>query len=121
MWADIFQQLVLGAILGLLGALLGGALDLRLSTRKESAEDGTGGPLLLLVGLGNTVIGALATVISFVVTGSIAAALVTGIGFFLGFGIGFLLLAWLLIRRDGQSPHGVEDGVPGRRGYSDNG
>jgi hypothetical protein len=115
----IMAEVILGTVLGFMGALLGGALDLYLGNRSKSRE--AGGPMLLLVGIGNTVMGIAAIALSYLLTGRITAALYVGVGIFAGFGLGFLLLATLWIKRESSAreendhlyverPGGAEDG-----------
>ena len=108
-----------GALIGFLGALVGAASDLAYARRNYSAKLPSGGLLLIVASILNTVVGLVAMLVSLLLTGSVRLAIFTGLGVFVGFAIGFLILAGILILigdREARtsSSTGQKTGAPGR-------
>lgn len=83
-----------GITLGIAVSIMGGLLDYwRFRQHKESG----GSVMLLVAGIGNTAAGIIAIVLSFLWSQSIWPALITGLAVFIGFSIGFLVIASLWI------------------------
>lgn len=97
---SLLNPFPLGIVIGVLGSILGAGIDLLISRRSQRTYS-TGGFLLLIAGGFNTLVGAVAILISILVTGSIRTALIIGLGVLTGFVIGFLTIAifWILVGR----------------------
>lgn len=93
--------LIVGCTFGFLSAIAGGIVDARLLSKHHQAdgETGVGGPMLLLAGMINSLVGVISIVISLLVTGSLRLAFFLGLSVLIGFVTGFLLLAGLFIVR----------------------
>ncbi|HSO27945.1 MAG TPA: hypothetical protein VLS48_07725 [Anaerolineales bacterium] len=109
----------LGVGIGVAGSALGAAADLTYARLTQQARLPSGGLLLVIASILNTVAGVAAIVYSLLQTGSIRLALLIGLGVFTGFAIGFLVLAGILIfisgREDENSSSAQrQPGAPGR-------
>ncbi len=100
----ITEFLIIGVLIGLLGALLGAAVD-RYYSRRLQTDSRMGGFLLITAGIFNTVVGTIAIVLSMFITGSLKIALVLGLGVLVGFAVGFFILAalWVFLAKDTEN------------------
>ena len=96
------SYLIVGGIFGFFSAILGGIVDSQIFSKRHTrnSELSLGGPMLILAGIINSVVGVIAIVVSLLVTGSLSSAFWLGLSVLIGFILGFLLLASLSIFRD---------------------
>jgi hypothetical protein len=91
-----------GLLFGFFSSTMAGIVDSQLLSKRQpaDAEFSLGGPLLILIGILNSIIGLISMIISWLVTGSLRSALFLGASVLVGFVLGFLLLASVLIFRE---------------------
>lgn len=98
------EFLIIGVLIGLLGAMFGAIVD-RYFSRRRQADSRMGGFLLITAGIINSVIGAIAIILSLFITGSLKIALVLGLGVLVGFAVGFFILAalWIFLAKESEN------------------
>lgn len=101
------SYLFIGGLFGFFSAIVAGLIDSQLLSKRRpisddpiSDESSFGGPMLILAGIINSIVGVISMIISLLVTGSLFSALFLGATVLVGFVLGFLLLACILIIRD---------------------
>ncbi len=99
--------LLIGGLFGFFSAIIAGLIDSQLLSKRRlipddpiSDDSSLGGPMLILAGIINSVVGIISMIISLLVTGSLLSAFFLGAAVLVGFVLGFLLLALVLIIRE---------------------
>lgn len=84
---------LIGGGIGVLSAVIGATVDYLLARRRKEERNATRTPgCMLIVAGGLGVTGVIFTIVSWLLTDSIRMAVVTGLGVFCGFFIGFAVL-----------------------------
>jgi hypothetical protein len=98
---------LIGGLFGFFSAIIAGIIDSQLFSKRRlipddpiSDDSSLGSPMLILAGIINSVVGVISMIISLLVTGSLLNAFFLGAAVLVGFVLGFLLLASVLIIRD---------------------
>lgn len=91
--------LIGGLLFGFLSSTIAGFVDYKILSKRQpvDSESSLGGPMLILVGILNSILGIISIIVSWVITGSVWDALFLGASVLIGFVLGFLLLATLFI------------------------
>jgi hypothetical protein len=99
--------LLIGGLFGFFSAIIAGLIDSKLLSKRRiipddpiSDDSSLSSPMLILAGIINSVVGVISMIISLLVTGSFLSAFFLGASVLVGFVLGFLLLASVLIIRE---------------------
>ncbi|MCP4428632.1 MAG: hypothetical protein GY803_29450 [Chloroflexi bacterium] len=111
--------LLVGGIVGFVSFAIGALLDYRNSQRRNDAQEGRLPGCTLLTSMGLGIIGAIVSILSYILIQSIRPAVLTGVGVVTGFtgALIILTLGWLFWprRHSEQEKAAVEEGIQTNR------